>query len=367
MSDAGVAGLGLLAGEVVLLAVFAWMPLMRGERAFFGVRVSRETYRGEGRRLLRRYWQTLAAVFVLLGGVGYYSLVRTGQPLLAVAAGLTATAAAVAVYVAYARRVRPFASASTETRFASSVRARRLEEYTQPWLEAAVVILTCAPFALLGYFYPKMPALIPVHWNLAGEPDDWARKSFSTIFFLPVLGAYMQTCFYVFKRDLAGAKMTLPARRAEEYLRGKEKFLSINVRLTEWVCACVGALFLDISLLLVFTALPPLQRFTAAANAGIWVFVTLLVGGILYFIVRMSAVNAELEETAGDVYVQRAAEEEHWRHGGLTYYNPEDPAMVVEKLVGIGYTLNMAHPGVRWRLLLLAGVPVFVVWAVVSL
>jgi uncharacterized membrane protein len=32
-----------------------------------------------------------------------------------------------------------------------------------------------------------------------------------------------------------------------------------------------------------------------------------------------------------------------WRVGGLFYYNPSDPAVWVEKRVGLGYTLNMGN------------------------
>jgi uncharacterized membrane protein len=35
--------------------------------------------------------------------------------------------------------------------------------------------------------------------------------------------------------------------------------------------------------------------------------------------------------------------------------------------VGLGYTVNLAHPGVRSRLALMAGIPVLVLWAVIYL
>jgi uncharacterized membrane protein len=65
--------------------------------------------------------------------------------------------------------------------------------------------------------------------------------------------------------------------------------------------------------------------------------------------------------------VPRAGDEGHWRHGGLTYHNPGGPALAVEKLVGLGYTINTAHPSARRRLLLLAGIPAFVARALVAL
>jgi uncharacterized membrane protein len=36
--------------------------------------------------------------------------------------------------------------------------------------------------------------------------------------------------------------------------------------------------------------------------------------------------------------------DENWIWGGIFYWNREDPALIVEKRFGIGYTLNMARP-----------------------
>lgn len=350
-----------------MLAVFAWLPVMRGERAFFGVRVDEATYRGEGRRALRRYWQTLVGVFVLAGALGYYASVSLGMPVFSALATLGTTGVAFALFAVYARRVRPFAVAGGATRFASSVRTRRLADFTLPWVEASVVLLTLAAFGVLAYFYPRLPESIPTHWNAAGEADDWSRKTLPSVFFLPALGVYLQAVFFVLKRDLVQAKMTLPATNTEEYLRGKERFLTANMRLIDLVRALIAALFLAIAWLTVATALPEFKHLEATAQVALFGSLGVLLAGTAYYLWRMVAINNGLDELTGEEYVQRATEEEHWRHGGLTYYNPEDPALVVEKLTGLGYTLNFAHRSVRYRLLLMAGIPLFVVWALFNL
>lgn len=367
MGDDRTAAIGLLVAEVLVLALFVWLPVMRGERAFFGVRVDAETYRGAGRRALRRYWQTLFGVFALAGALGYYTSISLGKPVFSALTTLGTTAAAFLVYGLYARQMRPFAVPGGGTRFASSVRTRRLGEYTHPWVEACAVLLTLAAFGVLAYFYPRLPEMLPVHWNAAGEVDKWVRKSLSWVFFLPALGVYLQVVFFVLKRDLVQAKMTLPATNTEEYLRGKERFLGANMRLIDLVRAVVAALFFTISWLPVVTSLPEFKRFETAVHAAILSSAGVMLVGMGYFLWRMVAVNRELDELTGEDYVQRATEEEHWRHGGLTYYNPEDPALVVEKLTGIGYTLNMAHRAVRYRLALMAGIPLFIVWALFNL
>ncbi len=48
--------------------------------------------------------------------------------------------------------------------------------------------------------------------------------------------------------------------------------------------------------------------------------------------------------------------DECWKWG-LFYYNPEDPALLVKKRVGIGWTINFAHRG-AWIFLALLTVAI---------
>ena len=368
MTQTQIVTLVMLASNAATLLLFLWLPVMRGERAFFGARVERETYLGAGgRRTLRNYRLTLAAVFVTITALGYLLAARSAEPLLLAPSCVGTALAGLVVYAAYARALRPFAVETTATRFASPLRTRRLADYTHAWLEAAIILVSAATFVVLLHFYPKLPALLPVHWDAAGRADDWARKGFASVFFVPALGLYMQVFFLVLKYDISRAKMTLPDAHAEEYLRGKEQYLLANVRTLDWARAGVTVLFALISLMAITTSLPEFARYDFWLNAAVGATAAVMVGGIFYFVYRMMRVNTELGARLGEDYVQRARDEQHWRHGGLTYHNPEDPALVVEKLVGLGYTINTAHPAARRRLLLLLGIPAFVLWAIIWL
>lgn len=358
----------MLASNAVTLLLYLWLPVMRGERAFFGARVERETYAGEaGRRTLRHYRLTLAAVFVIVTALGYLAAARTGSPELFALSCLGSAVAGLVVYAAYARSVRPAAIPGTATRFASPLRTRRLADYTHPWLEASIITVTAATFVALAYFYPRLPAQLPVHWDAAGRPDDWAAKGLTSVFFVPALGLYLQLFFFVLKRDLAGAKMTLPDAHAEEYLRGKERYLLANIRALDWARAGIALLLAFVSLMGITSSLPEFSRHDFWLNVGAAATVVLMLCGIFHQVWRMFGINGELEDLLGETYVLRPRDERHWRHGGLTYHNPEDPALVVEKLVGLGYTINTAHPAARTRLLLLLGIPAFVLWAIIWL
>ena len=366
MSDIQTALLVGVFGDLVLLAIFVWLPVMSKERAFFGVRVEPGLYHGEGRRTLHRYWLTLTVVFALSEAVGLFLSVKFTKPFIPVLAGLAATGAAFTIYIIYARGVRPYAVPSVTTRFASAIQARSLQDYTHWWFDVAVAGLTIVAFAISAFYYPQIPARMPIHWNFSGVANGWEQKSLGGVFFLPALGLYLQVFFLMLKHDLAHARMTLPGEHTAEFLRGKERYLLTNIKLTELVRIAVALVFFIISLLIISTTVSELKLLTRPAFVAVWIIVAVMVGGMCYFIWRMKSINDELKAKFGESYVQRSVDEEHWRQGGLAYYNPDDPALVVEKLVGFGYTLNLAHPGIRSRLAVLAGVPLFIVWALLS-
>ena len=47
--------------------------------------------------------------------------------------------------------------------------------------------------------YNRLPAEVPTHFNMAGEPDDWAGRIWAA-FMMPVMGMVMYGLFHVFPR-----------------------------------------------------------------------------------------------------------------------------------------------------------------------
>lgn len=349
----------------VLFGVFAWMPVTRGPRAFFGVRVEPAYFDGDGRRMLLRYRLVLAGAFLFVVAIALASRPLVVEPVAIVGAELTLAIAAFLLYIRFASAVRPHGSAGGTTRFASSLRTR--DAHHRPWLDAGVVALAALAFAAPLLSYGEMPLRIAVHWGVTGEPDRWVERNLFAVLFIPALGAYLQFFLYVLRRDFAGAKMTLPADATEDYLLAKEKYLRTNVDTLDWTRLTIAVTFCGIAVLQTVTAVERLRRMVPVARASVFLGLAALLAGITFFIVRMIRINARLQRQTGNDYVQRPAEESHWLHGGLTYSNPDDPALVVEKLVGVGYTVNMAHPGIRSRVLLVIGFPLFILWAVLAM
>jgi uncharacterized membrane protein len=348
----------LLSVDLILLACFMFTPVLRGEDAFFGVRVSPETYRGEGRRILHRYWFWLIMTFVELEAIGLIvSFYRGRMEFMQVAPRLVLLPLATLLYVIFHRQAKKLEIIEEHQRFASSLKTRRLADYTNLPLEIAVVVLTIAPILVLVYYYPQLPERIPTHWNWKGEPDDWAAKSYYSVFSLAAMLVYLQGLMLLIKHGILGVKMTLPAEHTEEYLRLKEASLSFTVRFIDWMrvllCLMMGGLAAGIAFSSVERLRPLSKAVSLVAEVSGW----LMIAAILYMGYHFFMIDRRLKAEAGRVYVQRQKDAAHWYLGGLIYFNREDPALWVEKLVGWGYTCNMGNKWVYLYLGLMIGVP----------
>jgi uncharacterized membrane protein len=357
--------LSILATSLILLLVFLWLPVMGRTKALFGVALTDEMYQGVGRPAVKRYRLALVAIYAGINIAGALMAMTRGNFIYAVGAYILSVFAGVLLYSSYVRQMWPLRVSTGGTRFASSLTTRRLGNYTVAPLEIAIAILTIAPFVALAYAYPSLPARIPMHWNGFGQADRWTNKTFLAVFFLPIMAAYMQTWLFVLKRDLVQANVTVPAENAETYLRYKEQGLLMNIRLVDWARGSMGYLLGAVSLLMLATN-DQYRPWLPVISLSIWCATTILLAGIVYLLYKLVKSNKELEKLTGNAVVQRESQAAGWKNG-LYYYNPDDPSLLVEKLSGVGYTLNFGNKRVYIHLAFIVGMLLLSVLAVVLL
>lgn len=328
------------ASPAVLLLVIAFLPIVRGEHAFFGVPVSRAYYGREGRALLRRYWFSLAALFFPWAILSAFAFLT--HPLLFVVITLLGVTATMCIYAVGYRRALPQRIQAEEHRIASSLRARRLRDYTHVSVEVIVVLFAVLPLMIALLTYRELPSPVPVHWDISGGPDRWAAKSVSSVFLLPAIAIYLQAFLLLLKHDSIWLKIALPAQRAEEYLQYKERLLRLSAGLLDWTRLMLALVFSTLALLFM-ASLTRWQWLQPALSVVTWCSLALLLTGLVWQIARWIALSNTLDREFGFAIVQRAGEPQHW-HGGILYFNRNDPAFVVEKLAGLGITFNCGHP-----------------------
>jgi uncharacterized membrane protein len=326
---------------VILLvaAVFEIVPRLRKRNLYFGVTVTPE-FRdsSDGRGIAMRFrlilWAGSAAALVAawIGSeIGNRALLGL-SPMIQVFSVMGA-------WVWAWKATRPYAASVSGERSAELVAAR------EPLPGGVLTMLSpfLGPLAAatwLAVAWDDLPARFPAHYGLDGQPDRWVEKSPAAVFFNPVMSALTLSLM------AAGALMILYGSRrgsSGEREGWASRYRALNVRLLVAVMWMASALT---SLVSVGALIPSSVLAWALPVVGVGMIAAIVAFAIP--LIRMS-----MESTGGS----DATPDECWKLG-LFYVNPADPAFIVEKRDGIGYTLNFGNR-MTWGILVLIGLIVF--------
>jgi uncharacterized membrane protein len=203
---------------------------------------------------------------------------------------------------------------------------------------------------VLALSWEALPALFPIHWNGRMEADGWATRTVVAVFgwlaFGLVLTAMMGLCGYGIahgsrRRHTAGPAAVAEAMRLRLTLRA--------LLAAEWAVAILTSA----------VGLLPLAHAAGKSDLLAWIVVVAALGFAVGVPVCLGiAAWRRRGETFDD-----GTRDEAWK-AGLFYYDPADPAVFVEKRLGVGYTFNFARPASWVALAALLGAPLLVVWAI---
>ncbi|MCX4461383.1 DUF5808 domain-containing protein [Streptomyces sp. NBC_01728] len=331
----------------VLTGVTWWLPSLTGPTLPFGVRSP--DARADAPEIAvqrRQYRQQVAAsgAVLIMVGVLVSSVFRFGMPgvipLLTVAAYLAAYGRARVAVMAVKRRedwyggLRQGVVADT---------ALRTDPERFPWMWAVPALLICIGTTVVGVLrYPSLPDRIPVHFTGSGSADRFAARSISSAFF-PVFAQAALTVLLLALTWLSfRARADLDPARPADSARRHRRF---SVRTA-----------ISLLLLAAFANLSLLAGAWAMWHAGQRVSPALIVLPILAGLVVVICIavrtgqgasrlpthdGAVAEESTGMV---RRDDDQYWRLLGSVYVNRADPALLVQKRFGIGWTVNFGNP-----------------------
>ncbi|MFF4014819.1 DUF1648 domain-containing protein [Streptomyces sp. NPDC001843] len=331
----------------VLAALAWWLPSLTGPTLPFGVRSP--DARSDAPEIVeqrRRYrWRiavsgsVLIAVGVLVSSVFRFDI-PGAIPLLTIAACQAAYSRARVAVMAVKRRedwyggLRQGVVADT---------ALRSDPERFPWMWAVPALLICTGTAVLGVLrYPSLPDRVPVHFTGSGGADRFAARSISTAFF-PVFAQAALTVLLLALTWLSfRARADLDPARPAESARRHRRF---SVRTA--ISLLLLAAFTDLSLLAgAWGTWHPDQRVSPAL-----VLLPVLAGLVVVIgiAVRTGQGGSRLPEQDGAVAEEntgmvRRDDDQYWRVLGSVYVNRADPALLVPKRFGIGWTVNLGNP-----------------------
>jgi uncharacterized membrane protein len=222
----------------------------------------------------------------------------------------------------------------------------RTDPVRLPWaalVPAVVVLLATTAVGLLRF--PDLPATLPALGGTGVLPEVRSPTTIGAAF-APVLQQAVITLVMPVlvagslraRPDLDAADPAGSAVRYRRYLRVLAVLL--------FGTTALGNLSLAVVALQLWGLVTP-GPLAVAASA-----VPLAVAGLawVWFAVRVGEAGHRLPGgSAGSRFVQRD-DDRHWFLGGMVYGNRADPALLVHKRIGIGWTLNLGHP-ITWAIL----------------
>jgi len=221
-----------------------------------------------------------------------------------------------------------------------------------------------APFLLLGamalylrHRWGDIPDRFISHWNGRFEPDGWMHKTPLSLGFALLLGAVFCLLMALLAVGIfRGSRWVSPGPEVTDLGRRRRHAVV-------WILVV-----LNIYLAAVFAAVAAAPLIQSPAGAKLFVVLILvgsLLGPILLLVVwfvrygkefTAAGRQGEAQPLAGAPPLGDRTDDRHWK-AGLVYYNPDDPALWIEKRLGIGYTLNFARAGAWWFLAAVLVIP----------
>jgi len=218
------------------------------------------------------------------------------------------------------------------------------------WLQASPFAILAVTAAYLHFNWDQIPVKFPVHWGLNGKPNGWSTRSFSGVYGPLLLGACI--CLGLALLSYGIQHWTRQVRASgvgaahESFFRSSQRGI---ILITELFLAATFA----------WTGWLPLQPQVDSQMPGM---IPIFFGTVLFL---LSVVGWLIYTGQGGENLSRAGSgpspaspelptgdrtpDQCWK-AGVIYINRNDPAVLVEKRFGVGYTLNFGHP-ISWVLL----------------
>ena len=216
------------------------------------------------------------------------------------------------------------------------------------WIAASgPYALLVASAAYLEAHWHRIPARLPLHWRLDGQPDVWAMRSFSSVF-SPLLIATatliaLTLLLYGTAHWVRPIYTDGPNGRQESRFRRAISLMLLAIEY--WIAALFSALALR-------PLLPAALQHPSALTVLIPGLIAIVLTAVLMWLGQggsrssLASQSTDSPQPVGD-----RTEDRFWKLG-VFYFNPDDPAVMVEKRFGLGYTVNFARPA-AWVIILI--------------
>lgn len=315
----------ILIGIAVLLAL---MPRWTRPDIYFSVTVPLAFPRSpEGRRILHHYLIEITLHAIV--AIAIAAILSSWMPYTVLASVGWLMVGSSWAMIRARKAVSPFAVSPNPIREAQLT--PNPETLPGGWAVALGPLMVLAATALYVTFnWDDLPTKLPVHWGLHGV-DRWVDRTprFVAGFLLQLacMCVTLLLCAYGIVFWSRRVSASGPRLLAESRFR----------RIILW--QLIGLPYVIVIPVVVQFLRPDLPSF------WYWPLLVLVAAlGLLIYLTRLGQGGTRAPDVVYSTPVGDSTPDSAWKYG-MFYYNPDDPAVFVEKRMGIGYTLNFAR---RW-------------------
>lgn len=187
-------------------------------------------------------------------------------------------------------------------------------------------------------FYDRIPDPIPMQYDFQGNVTNWADKSMMSVMSMPLTQLIMLVIFIFVNTIISKSKQQLDPSDPET---SAQHNLIFRRRWSIFIVSMGNAMVLLFAFIQLFFMFTIDMMWTMMAT-------TILVGGTIAWALILSVTTGQ-----GGSRIQKKAasssdkinrdDDQHWKLG-MFYFNPDDPALFLEKRFGVGWTVNLARP-----------------------
>ena len=187
--------------------------------------------------------------------------------------------------------------------------------------------------------YNSIPQLIPVHYNVSGVVDKVVEKgtiaAYMNLAGIPFMLVLMIFFFMFINNITVKSKSDLFSGKIKETIEKKllfKKYVSIFT----WILALETLIIMAIPQICIIFNLS-IEIMTIPM---IILFISIVIFLVMSYYLGQGGRNIKTNEEGEENYRD---DDDKYILGAL-YYNKKDPALMVEKRIGVGWTVNLAHP-----------------------
>ncbi|MBW4829591.1 MAG: DUF1648 domain-containing protein [Clostridiaceae bacterium] len=184
----------------------------------------------------------------------------------------------------------------------------------------------------------NLPERIPTNWDFQGNITGYMDKNFF-IWFMPLVQLGMAGTMFFVCKIIGWSKQEISAKNPKESVKRNIIFRRI------W---SIYILVTNIVLNILFT----LASFYSFGIIGGSINIIMVLFFIFTGLIILSSIIISIKVGQGgsrlefdEHYEERNRDDDRfWKLGNSIYYNPEDPALFIEKRFGVGWTVNVGRP-----------------------